>query len=58
MEMVERQIIGSLLIDQSRIDDMHMINSEMFTDTILGQIFSLYEHAEGKKLMNMLSTKN
>lgn len=50
MEMVERQIIGSLLIDQSRIDDMHMINSEMFTDTILGQIFSLYEHAEGKEV--------
>ena len=46
----ERQIIGSLLIDQNRIEDMHLINSEMFTDPFLGQIFSLYEHADGKEV--------
>ena len=46
----ERQIIGSLLFDQSRIEDMHLINSEMFTDPFLGQIFSLYEHADGKEV--------
>lgn len=28
----EEQIIGSLLIDASRIEDMHLINSEMFID--------------------------
>lgn len=46
----EKQIIGSLILDGSRIDDMHLINSEMFTDTILGEIFSLYEHADGKEI--------
>ena len=46
----ERQIIGSLLLDQSRIDEMHLINSEMFTDPILSEIFSLYEHADGKEV--------
>lgn len=47
---VERQIIGSLLIDQSRIEDMHLINSEMFTDPLMGQIYSMYEHANGKEI--------
>ena len=46
----ERQIIGSLLLDQSRIEDMHLINSEMFVNPILGQIFSIYEHADGKEI--------
>lgn len=46
----ERQIIGSLLLDQGRIDDMRLINSEMFTDPILGQIFSIYEHADNKEI--------
>lgn len=46
----ERQVIGSLLLDQSRIDGMHLINSEMFTDPVLGKIFSLYEHADGKEI--------
>lgn len=46
----EEQIIGSLLIDASRIEDMHLINSEMFIDSTLSQIFSIYEHAEGKEI--------
>lgn len=46
----EKQIIGSLLLDQTRIEDMHLINSEMFTNPTLGQIFSLYEHADGKEI--------
>lgn len=46
----ERQLIGSLLLDSGRIDDMHLINSEMFRDPILGSIFSLYEHADGREV--------
>lgn len=46
----ERQIIGSLLLDQNRIEEMHLINSEMFDDAILGKIFSLYDHADGKEI--------
>lgn len=46
----ERQIIGSLLLEPTRIEEMHLINSEMFKDTLLGDIFSLYEHAEGKEI--------
>lgn len=44
----ERQLIGSLLIDPSRLNDMTIINSEMFTDSVLSKIFSIYEHAEGE----------
>ena len=44
----ERQIIGSLLIDPSRLDDMKLINAEMFGDSTLGTIFSVYEKADGK----------
>ena len=50
----ERQIIGSLLLDQSRIDEMSLINSEMFTDPILSEIFSLYEHADGKEINQLV----
>lgn len=46
----EKQIIGSLLLDPTRIDDMQLINSEMFTDPMYGEIFSLYAHAEGKEI--------
>jgi replicative DNA helicase len=46
----EQQIIGSLLLNQSRIDDMHSINSEMFVNPLLGEIFSIYEHADGKEV--------
>ena len=50
----ERQIIGSLLLDQTRIEDMHLINSEMFTDPYLSEIFSLYEHADGKEVNQLV----
>ena len=50
----ERQIIGSLLLDSSRIDEMHLINSEMFVDSVLGQIFSIYEHADGKEINQLV----
>lgn len=40
----ERQIVGSLLLDPSSIDEMQLINSEMFTSPVLGQIFSIFEH--------------
>lgn len=46
----ERQIIGSLLLDSSRMDELKYINSEMFMDTTLGDIYSLYEHADGKEV--------
>lgn len=50
----ERQIIGSLLLDQTRIEDMHLVNSEMFTDPYLSEIFSLYQHAEGKEINQLV----
>lgn len=50
----EKQIIGSLLLDQTRIEDMHLINSEMFSDPDLGAIFSLYEHADGKEINQLV----
>ena len=50
----EKQIIGSLLIDASRIDDIKIINSEMFEDSTLGEIFSCFEHADGKEV-NLLT---
>lgn len=46
----ERQIIGSLILDSSRIDDLKSINAEMFTDPILGKIFSIYANADGKEV--------
>jgi len=39
----ERQIIGSLLLDSTRIDDIHLISPEMFTESVLGDIFNLYK---------------
>lgn len=50
----ERQIIGSLLLDSSRIDEMHLINSEMFIDSVLGKIFSIYEHSDGKEINQLV----
>lgn len=50
----ERQIIGSLLLDSTRIDEMHLITSEMFTDAVLSQIFSIYEHSEGKEVNQLI----
>lgn len=50
----EQQIIGSLLIDSSRLDDMHLINSEMFVDSVLGKIFSIYEHANGQEINQLV----
>lgn len=40
----ERQLIGSLLIDQKRYEDVKYLNSEMFETNVLGAIFSVYEH--------------
>ena len=51
---VERQIIGSLLLDPSRIYEIRDINSEMFVDPMLGDIFSLYEHADGKEINHLV----
>lgn len=50
----EKQIIGSLLLDSSRIDDIKIINSEMFVDPTLGEIFSIYEHADGKEVNQLM----
>lgn len=50
----EKQIIGSLLLDSSRIDDMKIINSEMFADPTLGEIFSIYEHSDGKEVNQLM----
>lgn len=47
---VERQLIGSLLIDQNRYKDVEYINSEMFSESILGAIYSVYEHAEDEEV--------
>ena len=46
----ERQIIGSLILESSRIDDIKIINSEMFVDPVLGKIFSIYANADGKEV--------
>lgn len=51
---VERQIIGSLLIDQKRYKDIEYINSEMFTDSVLGAIFSVYEHADNEEVNKLV----
>lgn len=46
----EKQIIGSLLIDPTRIDDLDILMPEMFKDPTLGQIFSIYKNANGKEV--------
>ena len=46
----ERQLIGSLLIDQSRYEDISYISSEMFSETLLGAIFSVFEHSGNKEV--------
>lgn len=46
----ERQLVGSLLINQSRYEDVNYINSEMFSESILGAIFSVFEHAGDKEV--------
>ena len=46
----EKQIIGSLILDSSRIDDIKTINAEMFVDPILGEIFSLYANSDEKEV--------
>ena len=50
----ERQIIGSLLLDQTRIEDMHLVSSEMFSDPYLSEIFSLYQHADGNEINQLV----
>lgn len=50
----EQQLIGSLLIDSSRIDEMSSLHSEMFTDTVLGKIFSIYQLADGKEVNQLI----
>ena len=40
---VERQLIGSLLLDSTRIDDMQFVEPDMFTDSTMGEIFALYK---------------
>lgn len=50
----ERQIIGSLLLDSSRIDDLRSINAEMFKDSTLGKIFSIYANANGKEVNQLV----
>ena len=46
----ERQLIGSLLLEPSRIDDIKSISAEMFKDSTLGKIFSIYSNANGKEV--------
>jgi replicative DNA helicase len=50
----ERQIIGSLLLDQSRIDDMRSISADMFVDPTLGKIFGIYANANGKEVNQLV----
>lgn len=51
---VERQLVGSLLIDPTRYDDLTCINSEMFSESILGAIFSVFEHKGDKDINPMV----
>jgi replicative DNA helicase len=53
----ERQLIGSLLMDQSRYENVDYINSEMFSDPFLSSIFSVYEHY-GNEEINPLVIKS
>lgn len=46
----ERQLLGSLLIDQKRIKDLGYIHSDMFSESILGAIFSVFEHADDEEV--------
>jgi replicative DNA helicase len=50
----ERQIIGSLLLDSSRIDILQASSAEMFTDSTLGKIFSIYANADGKEVNQLI----
>lgn len=51
----ERQIIGSLLIDSSRIEDIHLINSEMFSEPILGEMFALYKADKNTNALTLIA---
>lgn len=51
---VERQLIGSLLIDPNRFDALTLINSEMFSESILGAIYSVFEHKGNKDINPMV----
>ena len=50
----ERQLIGSLLLDSSRIDDLRSVRAEMFRDSTLGKIFSIYANANGKEINQLV----
>lgn len=39
----ERQLIGALLLDQARYDDISYVKSFMFQDMVLKDIYSMYE---------------
>ena len=43
----ERQLIGSLLMDGSRANDVGFINADMFSDGSMGLIYALYEQDKG-----------
>ena len=43
---VERQLIGSLLIDGTRYDEVSWLTSNMFTDTLMADIYSIFESGE------------
>lgn len=59
---VEEQLIGSLLLDQSRYNEVSYLTSEMFQDERLGSIFSAYEHDEneinGLEIASSISTEH
>lgn len=46
----EQQIIASLLMNPSRIDDITLISADMFEDATLGKIFSIYANSNGKEV--------
>ena len=55
---IEKQIIGSLLLDPSRIDDMKLINAEMFNDPMLADIFNIYQNADGREINQVVIATN
>ena len=41
--IAEMNVLGSLLLDASRMSDVYFISSEMFTDAIIGRMFLEYQ---------------
>lgn len=53
----ERQLIGSLLIDNSRYEDVSFLKAEMFNDFLLGDIFWIISESESEVNPLMIASR-